>query len=98
MKIKLLIPFTFFVFLNGNAQQKDTIYSINKTDKLSYTHFILPATLITSGIVLKNALLNKNLQGNFRTILGTDLQPIQINDPSIIIVLAIKDPADALYT
>jgi hypothetical protein len=32
------------------------------------------------------------------TILGTDLQPIQINDPSIIIVLAIKDPADALYT
>lgn len=72
MKIKLLIPFTFFVFLNGNAQQKDTIYSINKTDKLSYTHFILPATLITSGIVLKNALLNKNLQGNFRTILGTD--------------------------
>ena len=74
MKIKLLIAFTFFVFFNGNAQQKDTIYSINSIDKLSYKHFIIPATLITSGLVLKNAPMNKSLQGDIRKILGTDFQ------------------------
>lgn len=72
MKIKLLIILTFFLFLNGNAQQNDSISSFKKEDKLSYTHFIIPATLITSGLLLKNAPMNKNLQGDFRAILGTD--------------------------
>jgi hypothetical protein len=49
-----------------------------------------------------NFIWSKLIDGTYNelrlTILGTDLQPIQINDPSIIIVLAIKDPADALYT
>ena len=70
MKFNLLITFTFFIFLNGNAQQKDSISSFK--DKLSYNHFIIPATLITSGLVLKNTPMNKNLQGDIRKILGTD--------------------------
>jgi membrane-associated phospholipid phosphatase len=72
MKIKLLIAFTFFVFLIGNAQQKDTIYPINRIEKLSYKHFIIPMTLITSGLVLKNTPMNNNLQQDIRKILGTD--------------------------
>ncbi len=70
MKIKLLIVLTFFLSLNGKAQQKDSIYSIK--DELSYKHFIIPAALISSGLLLKNAPMNKNLQGDFRAILGTD--------------------------
>lgn len=70
MKIKLLIVLTFFLSLNGNAQPKDSIFSIK--DNLSYKHFIIPAALISSGLLLKNAPMNKNLQGDFRAILGTD--------------------------
>lgn len=70
MKIKLLIVLTFFLSINGNAQQKDSIFSIK--DNLSYKHFIIPTTLISSGLLLKNAPMNKNLQGNLRAILGTD--------------------------
>ena len=70
MKIKLLIALTLFLSFIGNAQQKDTISSFK--DKLSYKHLIIPATLITSGLVLKNAPMNKNLQGDIRKILGTD--------------------------
>ena len=70
MKIKLLIALTLLLSFIGNAQQKDSIYSFN--DNLSYKHFIIPATLITSGLVLKNAPMNKNLQGDIRKILGTD--------------------------
>ncbi len=72
MKIKLLIVLTFFLSLNGNAQQKDSIFSIK--DKLSYKHFIIPAALISSGLLLKNAPMNKNLQGDLRGALGTDFQ------------------------
>ena len=70
MKIKLLIALVFLLSLNGNAQQKDSISSFK--DNLSYKHFIIPATLITSGLILKNAPMNKNLQGDIRKILGTD--------------------------
>ena len=70
MKIKLLIVLTFFLSLNGKAQQKDSIYSIK--DELSYKHFIIPAALISSGLLLKNAPMNKNLQGDLRAVLGTD--------------------------
>lgn len=72
MKIKLLMVLIFFLSLNGNAQQKDSISSIK--DNLSYKHFIIPAALISSGLLLKNAPMNKNLQGNLRAILGTDFQ------------------------
>lgn len=70
MKNKLLIVLTFFLSLNGNAQQKDSISSIK--DNVSYKHFIIPAALISSGLLLKNAPMNKNLQGDLRAILGTD--------------------------
>ena len=70
MKIKLLIVLTFFLCINGNAQQKDSIFSIKYN--LSYKHFIIPAALISSGLLLKNAPMNKNLQGDLRAILGTD--------------------------
>ncbi len=70
MKIKLLFVLTFLLSLNGNAQQKDSIFSIK--DNLSYKHFIIPAALVSSGLLLKNAPMNKNLQGDLRDILGTD--------------------------
>jgi len=70
MKIKLLIALAFLLSLNGNAQQKDSISSFK--DELSYKHFIIPAALISTGLLLKNAPMNKNLQGDFRAILGTD--------------------------
>ena len=70
MKIKLLIVLTFFLCINGNAQQKDSISSFK--DELSYKHFIIPAALISSGLLLKNAPMNKNLQGDSRKLFGTD--------------------------
>jgi membrane-associated phospholipid phosphatase len=70
MKIKLLIALTFFLSINGNAQQNDSISSIK--DNLSYKHFIIPSALISGGLLLKNASMNKNLQSDFRAILGTD--------------------------
>lgn len=72
MKIKLIFALTTFLYFNGIAQQKDSISSINKEAKLSYKHFIIPATLITSSLLLKNTTLNSNLQSDFRTFLGTD--------------------------
>lgn len=70
MKIKLLIVLTFFLSLNGNAQQKDSISSIKY--ELSFKDFIIPATLISGGLLLKKSPINKNLQGDFRAVLGTD--------------------------
>jgi membrane-associated phospholipid phosphatase len=70
MKIKLLIALIFFLSINGNAQQKDSISSFK--DELSYKHFIIPAALISSGLLLKNAPMNKNLQGDSRKLFGTD--------------------------
>ena len=72
MKIKLIFAIAFFMSFKGNAQLNDTISSFKKEDKLSYKHFIIPATLITSGLILKNVKVNKNLQSDIRTILGTD--------------------------
>lgn len=70
MKIKFLIALIFLLTLTGNAQQKDSISSIK--EELSFKHFIIPAALISSGLLLKNAPMNKNLQGDIRAILGTD--------------------------
>jgi membrane-associated phospholipid phosphatase len=70
MNIKLLIALIFLLSLNGNAQQKDSISSFK--DELSYKHFIIPAALISTGLLLKNAPMNKNLQGDSRKLFGTD--------------------------
>ena len=72
MKRKLLIALTIFFIQQGNAQQKDTISSVIKENKLSYKQFIIPAGLISSGLILKDLKTNDNLQGDIRKILGTD--------------------------
>lgn len=72
MKRKLLIALTILFIQQGNAQQRDTIKSVSKEDKLSYKHFIIPAALISSGLLLKDLKANDNLQGDIRKILGTD--------------------------
>lgn len=72
MKRKLLIVITLLLVQQGNAQQKDTITSAIKENGLSYKHFIIPATLISTGLIIKNLTVNDNLQGDIRKILGTD--------------------------
>ena len=74
MKINHQIAFFFLVILSSNAQTFDSISSSEKADKLSFKQFIVPTTLLSSGLVLKNLPLNKTLQGDIRKILGVDFQ------------------------
>lgn len=72
MKIYLLIPTAILLCFNAIAQQKDTIsLSINDTN-LSYKHFIIPATLVSVGLVMKNTQMNKTLQRDFRNVYGNN--------------------------
>ena len=72
MKIKHQIAFFFLVILSGNAQSSDSIFFEKKADKLSYKQFIVPTTLLSSGLVVKSLSLNKTLQGDIRKILSVD--------------------------
>jgi membrane-associated phospholipid phosphatase len=70
MKTKLFtLTFSLLVFL-GNAQTKDSIYSIKTQDKLSYKQFIAPVALITAGTLLLNTKLNDDLQANANRFFG----------------------------
>lgn len=74
MKTKLTtLLFTLLVFL-GNAQTRDTVAAIKNTDKISYKQFIAPAILVTSGALLLNTALNKDLQSNANRFFGENFQ------------------------
>jgi hypothetical protein len=74
MKTKITtLLFTLLVFL-GNAQTKDSITPIKNTDKISYKQFIAPVALITTGALLLNTALNKDLQSNANRFFGADFQ------------------------
>ena len=72
MKSKIIIALSLLICLKGNAQQKDSIQLLINDDKLTYKQFIVPAVLITGGLVMKNTPMNKNLQTDFRRVLGED--------------------------
>ena len=58
----------------GNAQSKDSISSQKPKEKISYKQFIVPAALITTGALLINSALNKDLQENTNRFFGEDFQ------------------------
>jgi membrane-associated phospholipid phosphatase len=72
MKSKIIIAFALFISLKGNAQQKDSISFSIKEDKLTYKQFVIPAVLISGGLLMKNTPMNTNLQTDFRKVLGDD--------------------------
>jgi membrane-associated phospholipid phosphatase len=72
MKEKIIIVLAFLISLNGIAQQKDTISLLIKEDKLTYKQFVIPAVLISGGLLMKNTQMNSNLQNDFRKVLGQD--------------------------
>jgi membrane-associated phospholipid phosphatase len=72
MKSKVIIALALLLSLKGNAQQKDSIPVLNKEDKLTYKQFVIPAVLISGGLLLKNTPMNTNLQNDFRKVLGED--------------------------
>ena len=71
MKSKIIIAFALLLSLKGNAQQ-DSISKLIKVDKLSYKQFVIPAVLISGGLLMKNTPMNSNLQTDFRKVLGED--------------------------
>jgi len=71
MKSKIIIAFALLLSLKGNAQQ-DSISKLIKEDKLSYKQFVIPAVLISGGLLMKNTPMNSNLQTDFRKVLGED--------------------------
>jgi len=72
MKSKVIIAIALLLSLKGNAQQKDSIPFLIKEDKLTYKQFVIPAILISGGLLLKNTPINTNLQNDFRKVLGED--------------------------
>lgn len=72
MKAKLTILLFSLLVFTGNAQSKDSIAPIQKQDKISYKQFIIPAGLITTGALLINTELNKDLQSNAQKLFGED--------------------------
>lgn len=71
MKSKIIIALALLLSLKGNAQQ-DSISKLIKEDKLSYKQFVIPAVLISGGLLMKNTPMNSNLQTDFRKVLGED--------------------------
>jgi len=72
MKTKLASYLLFFLFFIANAQNQDSI-SLKKIDhKISFKQFIAPVALITSGALLINTELNKDLQDNANNFFGDD--------------------------
>jgi len=72
MKSKIIIALALLLSLKGNAQQKDSIPFLIKEDKLIYKQFVIPAVLISGGLIMKNTPMNTNLQFDFRKVLGED--------------------------
>lgn len=56
----------------GNAQSIDSLTYSNNPKKLYTKQLIIPATLITSGLAIRNLSINKTWQVDFRKILGND--------------------------
>jgi membrane-associated phospholipid phosphatase len=74
MKTKLItLSFLLLVFM-GNAQSKDTIAAIKNQDKISCKQFIAPVALLSSGALLLNTALNKDLQSNANRFFGENFQ------------------------
>ena len=72
MKNKIIIALAFLLSFKGTAQQKDSISSLIKEDKLTHKQFIIPVVLISGGLLMKNTPMNTNLQSDFRKVLGED--------------------------
>jgi membrane-associated phospholipid phosphatase len=72
MKTKISTLLFFLLVFIGNAQYKDTIATIKNQDKISYKQFIAPVVLISSGALLINTELNKDLQKNANNLFGDD--------------------------
>ena len=72
MKVKIITAIALVISLMGNAQQRDTILLFIKEDKLSYKQFVIPAVLLSGGLLMKNTPMNSNLQNDFRKVLGED--------------------------
>jgi hypothetical protein len=70
MKSKIIFALALLLSLKGTAQQKDSIPYLNKEDKLTYKQFVIPAVLISGGLLMKNTPMNTNLQNDFRKVLG----------------------------
>ncbi|SHF72908.1 PAP2 superfamily protein [Flavobacterium fluvii] len=72
MKTKLVTFLLSLLVFLGNAQSKDTIAAIKNQEKISCKQFIAPVALITSGALLINTALNKDLQSNANNFFGED--------------------------
>lgn len=65
----LLVFLVFFLSLNANAQNKDTISS-----KKIYKKAILPAALLGVGVVIDGSRFEQNLQTDLRNKVGNDFE------------------------
>ena len=68
LNIFLLVIF-FIVNINTKAQTPDTA-----KNKITVKKYILPATLITSGIIINNSQFEQNLKINLRNYVGNDFE------------------------
>jgi membrane-associated phospholipid phosphatase len=69
---KQFILVLLVLVFKGNAQVVDTIATPKNQDKISLKQLIIPATLITSGALLINTQVNKNIQTSVRNSFGTN--------------------------
>lgn len=74
MKTKLIAPLFLLLVFMGNAQSKDKIAAIKNQDKISFKQFIAPVALLSSGALLLNTALNKDLQSNANRFFGENFQ------------------------
>jgi len=102
---KLVLYILFFSFLSVNAQKNESKSSINNA-QLSDTlqtnkkrsllkKSIVPASLISVGLIINNSDFEKNLQENLRNSVGNDYQ-VSIDDYLIFVPIVQMYAADAL--
>lgn len=72
MKSKLTLILLLSVCFFANAQGIDTTAIAKNQKPLYYKHFIIPAVLISGGVVLLNTQSNINLQIDIRKMFGYD--------------------------